>query len=72
MYKKILILNMTRMGDLVQSTPVITGLKKLYPKASITLGVTSLFEEFIKKIPSVDKHVIFDIKQFEKRKDEKR
>jgi len=72
MYKKILILNMTRMGDLVQSTPVITGLKKLYPKASITLGVTSLFEEFIKKIPSVDKHVIFDIKQFEKRIDEKK
>ena len=52
---------MTRMGDLVQSTPAIAGLRKQYPKASITLVVTSLFEEVSKKIPSVNKRVIFDI-----------
>ena len=69
MIKNILILNMTRMGDLVQSTPAITGLRKQYPNASITLVVTSLFEEFSKKIPSVNKRVVFDIKQFENRRE---
>jgi len=57
------------MGDLVQSTPAITGLRKQYPNASITLVVTSLFEEFSKKIPSVNKRVVFDIKQFENRRE---
>jgi ADP-heptose:LPS heptosyltransferase len=63
MIKNILILNMTRMGDLVQSTPAIIGLSKQYPNACITLMVTSAFEEFSKKIPCVNKRVIFDINQ---------
>jgi len=63
MVKNILILNMTRMGDLVQSTSSIAGLRKQYPNASITLMVTSAFEEFSKKIPCINKRVIFDIKQ---------
>ncbi|SVC42608.1 uncharacterized protein METZ01_LOCUS295462, partial [marine metagenome] len=58
---------MTRMGDLVQSTPAIAGLKKEYPNASITLVVSSLFDEFSKKIPFINKRVVFDIKQFENR-----
>jgi ADP-heptose:LPS heptosyltransferase len=65
MVKNILILNMTRMGDLVQSTPAIAGLRKEYPNASITLVVSSLFDEFSKKIPFINKRVVFDIKQFE-------
>ena len=60
------------MGDLVQSTSVITGLRKQYPNASVTLVVSSLFEEFSKKIPSVNKRVVFDIKQFENRKEDEK
>ena len=71
MIKNILILNMTRMGDLVQSTSSIAGLRKQYPNASITLMVTSAFEEFSKKIPCINKRVIFDIKQFVDRVDKK-
>ena len=63
MIKNILILNMTRMGDLVQSTPAITGLRKQYPNACITLLVTSTFEEFSRKIPCIDKIIVFDIQQ---------
>ena len=69
MIKNILILNMTRMGDLVQSTSSITGLRKQYPNACITLMVTSAFEEFSKKIPCINKRVVFDIKQFVDRVD---
>ena len=71
MIKNILILNMTRMGDLVQSTSSIAGLRKQYPNACITLMVTSAFEEFSKKIPHINKRVIFDIKQFVDRVDKK-
>jgi len=71
MIKNILILNMTRMGDLVQSTSSITGLRKQYPNACITLMVTSAFEEFSKKIPCINKRVVFDIKQFVDRVDKK-
>ena len=71
MIKNILILNMTRMGDLVQSTSSIAGLRKQYPNACITLVVTSAFEEFSKKIPHINKRVIFDIKQFVDRVDKK-
>ena len=59
---------MTRMGDLIQSTPAIAGLRNQYPGACITLMVTSAFEEFSKKIPHIDKRVVFDIRQFEDRK----
>ena len=55
---------MTRMGDLIQSTPVISGLRKQYPGAHITLLVTSVFAEFSKRIPHIDERVIFDIGQF--------
>ena len=65
MNKNILILNMTRMGDLIQSTPAISGLRKQNPSARITLLVTSVFAEFSKRIPHIDERVIFDIGQFE-------
>jgi len=71
MIKNILILNMTRMGDLVQSTSSIAGLRKQYPNACISLMVTSAFEEFSKKIPCINKRVVFDIKQFVDRDDKK-
>ena len=71
MIENILILNMTRMGDLVQSTSSIAGLRKQYPNACITLMVTSAFEEFSKKIPCINKRVVFDIKQFVDREDKK-
>ena len=68
MVKNILILNMTRMGDLIQTTPTITGLRKKYLDSNITLMVTKDFEEFSKNIPHVNKRVVIDIKQFRDRK----
>ena len=34
--EKILIMNLTRMGDLIQSTPLTKGLRTRYPNARIT------------------------------------
>jgi len=52
------------MGDLIQSTPVISGLRKQYPNAHITLLVSNVFADFSKRIPHVDERVFFDIYQF--------
>ena len=50
MTQKILILNLTRMGDLIQTTPLVQGLRQKYPDAQITLMVSSDFENAISLI----------------------
>lgn len=67
MAKNILILNQTRMGDLVQCTPLIAGLRRKHPDAKITLAVNKTFEEFARKIPHLDELVILDIAQYNDR-----
>ena len=57
-------MNMTRMGDLIQSTPVISGLNEKYPEARITLLVTSDFSEFAARIPHVDEIKVLNLRQF--------
>lgn len=62
--KDVLIINLTRMGDLVQTTPVIRGLKETYPDVRITLLVNSAFSEICKYIPFIDRLVVFDQRGF--------
>ncbi len=65
MVKNILILNLTRMGDLVQSTPLVEGLREKYPGARFTLMVSSDFEEFAKRIHDIDDILALNLRQFE-------
>ncbi|VAX27370.1 hypothetical protein MNBD_NITROSPIRAE02-22 [hydrothermal vent metagenome] len=57
----VLIVNLTRMGDLVQTTPVMAGLKERYPGIRITLLVSSAFLEICKYIPYADRVFVLDI-----------
>ncbi|HDH01962.1 MAG TPA: glycosyltransferase family 9 protein [Nitrospirae bacterium] len=59
--KDVLIVNLTRMGDLVQTTPVMAGLKDRYPGARITLLVSSAFLEICRYIPDADRVFVLDI-----------
>jgi len=52
------------MGDLIQTTPLIQGLKDKYPKARITLMVSSDFEDAVSLIPGVDDSIVFNLRQF--------
>lgn len=67
MSKKILIVSLTRMGDLIQSTPLIEGLRKKYPQAHITMMVSSDFADFAGRIPHIDEVVVFSLRQFNER-----
>jgi len=57
---------MTRMGDMIQTTPLIRGLKEKYPTAKITLLVTSDFAGAVPLIPDVDESIVVDLRQFDK------
>ena len=63
--KNILILSMTRMGDMIQTTPLIKGLKEKYPSAKITLLVTSDFSSAVSLIPEVDESIVVNLRQFD-------
>ncbi|MCL2102595.1 MAG: hypothetical protein FWH25_01000, partial [Syntrophorhabdaceae bacterium] len=58
--KEILLFNLTRMGDLIQTTPVLTGLKKNWPNARITFLVNSNFKEICKDMPFIDNLIVCD------------
>ena len=62
--ENILMLNLTRMGDLIQSTPLLKGVREQYPAARITLLVGRDFYEFSKRLPCVDRTLVLDLRQF--------
>ena len=66
MPRNILILSLTRMGDLIQTTPLIQGLRQKYPNSKITLMVSSDFENATSLIPDIDESITFNLRQFEK------
>jgi ADP-heptose:LPS heptosyltransferase len=65
--KEILIINLTRMGDLLQTTPLMAGFREKYPDVRITLLVSSRFMEVCKGIPYIDDLIVFDMHGFRKR-----
>ena len=52
------------MGDLIQTTPLIQGLKDKHRNARITLMVSSDFEDAVSLIPGVDDSIVFNLRQF--------
>ncbi len=60
MVKKILIINLTRMGDLIQTTALISGLKKKYSLSQIDYLAMSSFASILKNIPGLDEIITLD------------
>ena len=62
--KEVLLINLTRMGDILQSTPIMRGLKRRFPGCSITYVVISGFAEICKGIPYIDRLIPFDMDDY--------
>ncbi len=62
--RQILIINLTRMGDLLQTTPLMAGIKSKYPGSRISLLVNSAFTEVCRGIPCIDDLIEFDMKGY--------
>ncbi len=53
--KKTLVINIARMGDLIQSSPLIAGLKSATEDTEITLLYSEYFRDVASSIPGVDR-----------------
>lgn len=58
--QKILVIQLARMGDLLQSSPVIQGVREKYGDALVTLLTSEKTGEVARTIPGVDEVVGFD------------
>jgi len=59
--ENILLVNITRLGDMLQATPTITGMKQENPDAKITVLVEKQFDEVCHFLPDIDEVVSIDL-----------
>lgn len=59
--QKILLVNITRLGDMLQATPTIAGMKAENPECHITVLVEKQFESVCHIIPNIDEIVAIDL-----------
>lgn len=59
--QNILLVNITRLGDMLQATPTIAGLKRENPGCRITVLVEKQFAEVCHFIPNIDEVVALDL-----------
>lgn len=57
----ILLVNITRLGDMLQATPTIAGMKMENPNAKITVVVEKQFEDICKVLPNIDEVHALDL-----------
>lgn len=57
----VLLVNITRLGDMLQATPTIAGMKQENPDCKITVLVEKQFEEVCHHIPNIDEVKSLDL-----------
>ena len=60
--KKILIIRMSSIGDIVLATSFLKSVKQKYPDGEIHFLIKKEFSELVKNHPSIDKLISFDKK----------
>jgi heptosyltransferase I len=64
MYKNILIIKLSAIGDVIHALPVVHALKKRYPASKISWIVERPAYDLLKGNPNIDDIIIFDKPQF--------
>lgn len=57
--RKILLIKPSALGDVVQSLPVATGLKRQWPKAELHWVISNAYEDVLRDHPAIDRRVIY-------------
>ena len=57
----ILLVNITRLGDMLQATPTIAGMKQENPNCRVTVLVEKQFEQVCHWIPNIDEVISIDL-----------
>ena len=63
---KILLVQLSFLGDTILSTPVIAGLKQIYPESTISMLTTPISSDLVKDDPFVDEVIIYDKRKKDK------
>lgn len=58
---RVLLVNITRLGDMLQATPTIAGIKAENPECHISVLVEKQFEEVCRVIPNIDEIIGIDL-----------
>jgi predicted lipopolysaccharide heptosyltransferase III len=61
--KKILIIRLRRIGDIIMTTPAISALRKAFPDAFISYVVEKPYRELVEGHPELDKVIVLERKQ---------
>jgi ADP-heptose:LPS heptosyltransferase len=64
MPRSVVIVNFTRLGDLLQSGPLLRAAHRRYPAHEVTLVVLKSFADVARRLPGVDHIVEFDLDHF--------
>jgi ADP-heptose:LPS heptosyltransferase len=59
--KKVLLVNITRLGDMLQATPTIAGIKRENPDCHTTVLVEKQFADICHILPNIDRVVSIDL-----------
>ena len=59
--KNILVIQLTKMGDILQTTPLLQRIRKHYPEARITVLIDSKQVELASNIPFIDRIISLDL-----------
>ena len=57
----ILLVNITRLGDMLQATPTLAGLKKQNPDCKVTVLVEKQFHNICSLLPNIDEIFSIDL-----------
>lgn len=57
----VLLVNITRLGDMLQATPAIAGMKMENPQCKITVVVEKQFEQICHWLPNIDEVISLDL-----------
>ena len=63
---KILLVQLSFLGDTILSTPVIAGLKQIFPKSTISMLTTPISSDLVKNDPFIDEVIIYDKRKKDK------
>ncbi len=58
--KKILLIRLDHIGDVITSIPALRALRKNYPKAYITIIIRSLTKELLENCPYINEVIVYD------------
>lgn len=61
--RKILIIRLSSIGDIVLTTPLVRSVRKKYPEAQIDYAVKEVFADLVKDNPHIDSVLAFDHKK---------